>query len=807
MRINGHDALYDRRFAEDIVDTFGPFIPAEEITGLEQDEVAQAVIDGLAASPVPAPVLLDLSSRSGFSGRHILEKIIRSVLSGEFPDLEAPVSHESLSAVKNDPAPGDRDGIDPEPGGEGNSSSAEAALCGKITVEKSFDLLFDLLGERRSGQVEMAHMVLDSFRSGKIAFIEAGTGTGKSLAYLVPSILHASETGEKIIISTHTRNLQNQLMTKEIPLLGSVLGIDVDVVRLMGRENYICSRKLVSAVSRISEDDPSAALSLALSGALTITGRIESLSQSDAAVDPGKLRAPARCMMNGCSHSDTCPLLIARKKARAASIVFVNHALILTDYRQGGSVLGPYDCVVFDEAHHIEHCVMENLSVRVFNRDLGRILEAVSPVSASAPEWKLFLSMCGDPGGSSGVDAGISGLAAQIERLQVSFSSVFSAISNLLDPGKKLRSRKTRYQDGKAVFAEIEDELNNYRNVYNEFRETLKPLLEVTASSAGLVFQQKLKYMEEELIELSAALEYLVAASDDESVFWVEWSKAGTASGLCGSPLAIDRRFADFIEENCSSAIFTSATLASEGRFSSVKKRLGTSLSGLDCSELIVPSPFDYKNNFLIIIQRGLGDPNQQNHALDAAEIIAELAIRVKRRILVLFTSHSMCRMVAGHLERADLPGPVFVQGISGSREEVAGNFKAAEGAILLGVASFWEGVDFPGEQLEVIVIPKLPFPVPNEPIVEAMSDRLRREGEDPFDSLFLPEAVMRLRQGIGRVIRRTTDRGVAVILDPRMESRPYSKKVVSSLPSEPTSTEGIDDTVNAAAAWFADLP
>ncbi|MBN2071443.1 MAG: hypothetical protein JW814_08300 [Candidatus Krumholzibacteriota bacterium] len=798
----GGDRSRDILSATDICASFSSFIPAEEIASFDDQQVAGDIIAAIAASPVPLAILLDLSLKSGFDGHRVLEAITTPILSSGLFDLQRGAGLFTAEERSRDLSVYPIDGETIKDGISTGIPSDGSIHPGDMTVEEVFGRVSDLLGEERSGQVEMARMVLDSFESGKIAFIEAGTGTGKSLGYLVPSIIHSRRTGERVIISTYTRNLQNQLMTKEIPLLRDLFGINLDVARLMGRENYICSRRLLSFITALAGDDPSRAFSLAISAVLTMTGRVESII-SGGEVDREELAAPARCLMNACSHSDTCPLLIARKKARNASIVFVNHALILTDYRQGGSVLGEYQNAVFDEAHHLENCVMENLSVRLFSRDIPAIFQQVSPISAASPRWKLFISQVEGREASERISLAVADLSARVEQLKKGFNSIFTAISERLDPGGNFRNQRTRYQEGAVVFADVQDEINHYRNIYNELKDVLKPFVEIPTSSAGAIFQQELRYIDEELVELSAALEYLFSASDDESVFWIEWSSAGKAYGICGSPLSIDRRFSDYLEEKCSSAVFTSATLAEEGSFSSIGRRLGTVLSGLETNGLVVPSPFNYRENFLIITQKGMGDPNSGSHAGDAALIISQLAEKTRRSIMVLFTSHRMCRLVARHLDGFDLPGPLFIQGISGSREELAGQFKSSRNGVLLGVASFWEGVDFPGDQLEIMVIPKLPFPVPTEPIIEARSDRLRSIGEEPFTSLYLPEAIMRLRQGIGRVIRRSTDRGVAVILDPRIESRPYSKRVISSLPVEPLITTNNSETVDAAAAWF----
>ncbi len=789
----------------EMLEAFRPYIPLEERVALDDRQLERVVLNALSASPVPLAVLIGLAEKSGFSGYSLLVRVAAAADSPGFFDTELPGTPDGIRVKpkvkcdvegkeKTSRRAGDREQKEIPPG---------TGYGAHLTVDTVFAGLFAVLGEKRDGQLEMANAVMSCFRSGGFAFIEAGTGTGKSLAYLVPAILHSLETGERIVVSTYTRNLQNQLMTREITRLVHLLDIEIPVARLMGRENYICSRKLVSMVIQMSVEDASSALALALSAALAPGGTVESISPAGKLDRPKRIGAPPRCSMNACSHSDRCPLLVARKKARESALVFVNHALIMTDYRQEGSVIGPYHRVVFDEAHHLEHSVMENLSVRIFGRDLVRIFDQVSPISTGNERWRLLISELEEPGGLVKWTGQIDALALSMVRLMQAFDSLFNAISDSLNPDKKLRSTKTRYHDGAEAFGDIRDEVGAYQLCNNEFRETLKLILDAKVSVAGHFFQQELKYVDEELATLLAGLEYLTSASDEESVFWIEWSSKGAASGICGSPLEIDRRFADYLEESCGSAVFTSATLAEEGSFTPVRKRLGTDFVNPETIELMVPSHFKYEENLLILLQTGLGDPNDPDYAGVVGDIVSKLAVKVRRRMMVLFTSYRMCQSVSRHLESIDLPGPVFMQGMAESREALASSFGESDSGILLGVASFWEGVDFPGEQLELLVIPKLPFPVPSEPIIEARSDKIRRLGENPFTSLHLPEAILRLRQGVGRLIRRSTDRGVVVILDSRLDTRPYAKNILSALPVNVTLLPNVHVIVSKAADWF----
>jgi Rad3-related DNA helicase len=501
--------------------------------------------------------------------------------------------------------------------------------------------------------------------------------------------------------------------------------------------------------------------------------------------------------------SQLCPLMNARKRARAAGIVFVNHALILTDYMQGNSILGPYQCAVFDEAHHLEDCVVENLSVSVSSGDIDRLFEQAAPVSLADDRWK-FLALELEAAGNLKEPRGrIEKLSAVMAGLAASFETFFDSVTTLLNPRGAFRGVRTRYHDGGEIFADAREHITEIQYNINELKNILKIILEAMEGRQAGMLTQDLSFIEEQAGIVSEAMEYLTGGSDEESVFWIEWSASGRAVSICGSPLRVDRRFADFLESSCESAVFTSATLAERGSFEFIKENLGIRLRPGQPIELVSGSPFSYGENCMILLQNGLGDPNEAGFAEKAGEVVRALAMETECRIMVLLTSYRMCRSMADFLSEKQVRETLLVQDGTESREALAARFRSSEGAILLGVASFWEGVDFPGDQLEMLVIPKLPFPVPTEPVIEARSERLRRLGENPFTKLHLPLAVLRLRQGIGRLIRRSGDRGVVVILDSRLSSRPYGSIILSTLPVPVVETASTGETASRAAAWI----
>ena len=760
------------------VETIVPFLArhgcAPDLHG--QDITEEHFISCLADGPVPPAYLLALAERCGFEGQSLIAQAAAAGMRG--------AGHAGPRAV---PSP----------------LETRAVASASVSLEEAFARLFESLGEVRDGQLEMALAVSRSLRDGGVVLLEAGTGTGKSLAYLVPAVLHSFETGERIIVSTHTKNLQDQLYRKEMGVLEDVLSINARAERLLGRDNYICTRNVVIKASSLAEGTSEAALALALFVSLSGDGTVDSLGALPDGLSPEALAAPQRCPMNACGLADRCPLMRARRRAREARVLFVNHALLLTDYRQGGAGLGPYARVIFDEAHHLETCVIENLSVRVSREDLFRILEPLALSEGAREIWKLLtheLECSGPPGVSSHLRRDLARKGKELERV---YAGLFGNIADSLNASKCMRSTKTRYADGGATFAAVKGMLGDISFKLSELIGLLNPIHEVRLSQDLAPFQQEIGYVAEELATFSESLRFLSKGEDDESVFWLDWGSDGSLREICGSPLSIDRPFADYLEGFLGSAVFTSATLSENGSFGFIKERLGLRMLPARPVELIIPSPFPFDENCLVLVASDLGDPNGEGFAAPVSDLVSGLVSRVARRTMVLFTSYRLCFAVAAALAKRGVEGPIFVQGAGESREILSERFRRHPNGLLLGVASFWEGVDFPGEELEVLVIPKIPFPVPTEPIVEARSQRLSALGEDPFGKVFLPEAILRMRQGAGRLIRRMDDRGVIVILDSRLGTRPYGETILSALPSRNVRHIASAECVPSVARWF----
>ena len=794
----GNDSITIRKKE---IDAFTPFLEDGLKKKLDLNEISCYIFQRLSLSLVPLPLLLTIARRSSFEGISLIEQ---AAVAANRDNPEEIFSNTDYAEKNNDGIfPIKYPGIEKNDPNEKFKESSDEAR--KYSLKEAFELIFEKLGERRLDQLEMASAVRSTLEEGKAAFIEAGTGTGKSLAYLIPAILFSLETGERLIISTYTKNLQNQLFDREIGLIRDILGLNIRAERLVGRENYICARRLIATVSKLMSSRPEDALNLVLSALFSEMGTVGTLPVRKLEINPNTLRAPVRCLMNGCVSAKSCPLLIAREKAAAASVVFVNHALVMADYGGGGGVLGDYKGVIFDEAHHLEKCVMENLSIRIMPREISGLLKWIKPVNPQDDRWKFLLRELETTKGEEDWQGRILKLADLVSKTEEAWRGIFTEIEGGLNPKKVISQTKTRYFDGEEAFADARDEIDRYYLYNNKLRDELKVLYKCRVSRGIRSFQQDIETAERELEELTAATTFLTKGCDEETVFWIEWNDRSKVRSICGSPINIDRRFADFLNDSCESVLFTSATLSQNGSFDYIKKRLGLRFISKPVVELIKPSSFLRDDNCLVILHSETGNPNERAFSKEIVNIVSELAGKHKRRLLVLFTSYKMCLQSARELDKEELPGPLLVQGRGDSREILSQKFRGSDASVLLGVASFWEGVDFPGDQLEILVIPKIPFPVPDEPITQARSERLKSMGGNPFQELFLPEAILRLRQGIGRLIRRRDDRGVIVILDSRIHSRSYGKYILSSLPTKGVVASSGAEVIKISLDWFAE--
>lgn len=749
----------------------------------------------LANSPIPLRLVHNLAKKVDFAGLRIIKDLLDKIASDPL------IQSKKISRKKNCPSSDFSHSKDSLPDESGVASLHEKGngLDHDSLLEGAFDKLFSKLGERRSGQLDMAKAVLKAFDNQSILIVEAGTGTGKSLAYLIPAIIHSACTGRRIVISTHTKHLQNQLFSKDIPIAVATLGMNVKVTRLMGRENYICTERAIRLVKKMLDEFAGDALDLALSVILSDEGLVYSLPEAAANADRYMLVPPKRCLMVQCYYADRCPLMLARNQALKASLVLVNHSLVMTDYQSDRAILGEYSGIIFDEAHNIERSALENLSIGLSKEVLQEVLEPLDFVRRGDEGWKLLCSFA-----QPEFKDRRKYILDLMRSLAKSMDSIFEQITEQYNAEYRNKGVKTRYKDGSTTFEKAKDIVAGFVFDCNRLKRLLNPILEIELHSEAQQLQREVAFVCDGIDSLVSTTEYLTSTADDDYAFWFDWDSDGNLREIAASPLFVDRPFADFLETMCDSAVFTSATLSQGGNFSFFISRLGLDKAGFSIDELSIPSPFPFDENCTVFAASDHIDPtDEESFAPRIAELIERIVCSIEKRILVLFTSYRMCNATADSITDPNVRKKLIVQTGSESREVLAERLRKMRGGVLLGVASFWEGIDFPGEELEVLVITKAPFLVPSEPIVQARSEKLESMGKDPFEVMQIPEAALRLKQGVGRLIRRKDDMGVVVLLDSRLINRSYGDVILRELPVSRKEILPMEEIPRRVARWF----
>jgi len=649
--------------------------------------------------------------------------------------------------------------------------------------------------ELRPQQVEFSSLVRETVEGGGLLLVEAPTGVGKSLAYLIPAVLWALEEGTRVVVSTNTKNLQDQLYTNDLPIAASVAGRRLRTAVLKGRTNYACLRKWGllerGQIEIPMEGTPSDGVGL-LRRWLEAT-KTGDLSELDVGEDAGAARLvehlrveEGACDPARCSVGDECFLRRLKKRAWEAQVLCVNHALLLGDLLGRWDVLPPFDALIADECHNLPKVATDQLGLRLsagaFNKGLTRLMGVVGPIAGGrARKGKRRTS---------------GGLGERARELGKSSDALFKGLRELMRAGR--RGPAIRYRPGGEFSDRIRELGAPVMTSCCRLVDSLRAVLAGSAASEP----QMLEELEGEVAlwtHTSRELEHLISPIEDNGVYWID----GAAS-LRWNPIDAADRLGPALDGACGATVLTSATLTVGGDFGHI-----TSLLGLTGDRSCYPrcialeSPFDMENAVLCIVPQEVPDPRDPSFPEHVASAVRSLVEKTGRKTLVLFTSHAMLRTVRAALEDPPLEAELLAQGVDGERAEITRRFKAAGRGVLLGTASFWEGVDFPGDEAEVLIIAKLPFPVPTEPIVEARSEALYAQGVDPFMSYQLPEAVIKLRQGFGRLIRNQEDRGVVVVLDRRVTTARYARAFIDSLPVGVGLVPDLGSAAAEAAAWF----
>lgn len=673
--------------------------------------------------------------------------------------------------------------------------------------------------EERHAQVELARDVARTLERGGVLLAEAPTGVGKSVAYLLPAVLRALETDERVVVATCTKSLQDQLYERDLPALLAALGAKLAVARLKGKQNYLCPRALELA-DVAGEEERETLEALRAWGASDPEGDLDRFDPPDAEAYR-RLRArvatdPYACTAAVCRRGRECFWARARRAASEARLTIVNHALLVRA-AEAESLLPEFQVLVVDEAHRLEGVLASQLE-RVVSRhrfdELLRLTGTPKPARRARRESGGLLArvralalplLSGDPERDR-LFADLERLGQRADEVREDATNLFAALSpGAAGPGPYGARRRYRSQLellGRDLGA-VEGVLEHCRAFATVLRRAAGACVAADGGSAGEELSAELENVALRWDELHADLVALSEASNPDWVYWRSQAPGSKGAELRGVPVSVGDFARAQILSRARAVVLTSATLSSGGDFEWAAGRLGLGEErGLPFESASYPSPFPLERNMRVEVFDGGPD-----EATAVAGVVAALGRAAPRNALVLFTAHERLRRARTRLASLLPPGRLLLaQDVDGPAGLLVDRFRAARGAILLGVQSLWEGVDFPGEALELLVVAKLPFSVPDDPVVEARGERLRERGQDPFRDDAVPEAVMRFRQGVGRLIRRSDDRGVLVVCDPRLATASYRGPFRAALPVEPRLWRDATELAAEAARFLAEV-
>ncbi len=673
--------------------------------------------------------------------------------------------------------------------------------------------------EYRAEQVDMMQAVANAFNDSGVLLVEAGTGTGKSLAYLLPAISWAAQNNERVVISTNTINLQDQLFGKDIPAIKNVLPNEFKFTLLKGRSNYLCLRRF-DALRRqdsYTTDEVRVLAKILAWLPSTTTGDMAELTFT-----PNELKVwarlasdPEHCTVERCANRpDKCYFWRARERAESAQLVVVNHALLLADMALENRVLPEFEYLIIDEAHHLEARATDALAFAATRNSFDALLRQIAGERGLLNNLGTAVrhSKYGDT--ARAVQRELDKVSRDTQAAQRAAYAMFDALERFLaqqqdlpgesETGSDKQYRLTMSRRSQPGWTNVEMEWENVATHFLVAREGLEKIYRAwqeleNQDIAGYADSlQDILFNQRRLQETHNALERIIIKPSQNDIYWISVNRNANDIGLNAAPLHVG----DVLNKNLFAAretvILTSATMSIGGSFTFIENRLGI---GDWAEHLQVGSPFDYEQAALVYVPNDIPEPGQQGYQKAVEQGLEELLQATRGRALVLFTSHSQLQSTYRALQRKLEENDILLlaQGLDGSRRQVLDTFKSQERMALFGTKSFWEGVDVVGEALSCLAMTRLPFNVPSDPIFAARSETF----DDPFGQYAVPEAVLRFRQGFGRLIRSKTDRGVVVILDKRVLTKNYGRLFLESLPKCAKQQGPLKELGKRAAGWI----
>ena len=665
--------------------------------------------------------------------------------------------------------------------------------------------------EYRKEQEEMAHYIQDAINEDRKIIIEAGTGTGKTLAYLIPAIKWAVANKKKVIIATNTINLQEQLLLKDIPLAKSIIKEDFSYVLVKGRSNYLCKRLFNELSIGRSIDIETFSMEareqieyILKWGNKTKTGDKAELP-FEVYPDVWELvqSTTELCLGKKCPYRKECFYMKTRIEKMEADILISNHHVFFADLNVRAEtgfdseylILPRYDMVIFDEAHNIESVARSYFSVEFSKISFTRLLNRIYQKKNKRKKEKSALIRVEDTIDEKDLEDSqqyiylLNTLKEEISILQNIGDEYFDEIRKIYETNTEAPIRKSlnNFEMTKSRF------LETLRDKKDIFQSKLADFLTLMMSFNNVIDEEKDK--NPEVINFNNHLKmfktyidsfkFINSFEDDNYIYWLDINSKRTNVVLTATPLNIAKKLSSVLFDNLDRLIFASATIVANGNFDYFKKSLG--LDEEDCIECIIKSPFNYDEQMSVYIPTDIQDSENINaFVTDASKFILDILLKTNGKAFILFTSYTMLNQIYYSISKKliDKGFEVFLHGDK-PRSQLIKEFKEAENPILFGTTSFWEGVDVQGENLSNVIITKLPFLVPTDPVVSAISKKIEEDGGNSFTDFQLPEAIIKFKQGVGRLIRKKTDSGNIFILDSRILKKRYGSLFINALPSQ----------------------